>query len=366
MKTITFVARDFAYSACFERLAPILRSKGFNAVLFIGKGKPLCQYTEEIALKETVKSSDLVILGMSSSPELAKPEIAAGIVAEQEHIPFGFYGDMPGVWVQAKPGNWLAELAKNAAFYFGITEEDAKKAKEAFPNAKLIGTGNPLREEMAFPRFSRYEIRQKLGIKGDEKLILVPGGKFPANDIFLLTITIEALAKLAKKGFKFNLIFSKHPGDRLQYAIDQVTQEKLNVYEQMFSRSPVRANILGNDAIFNTCDIIPGADMVIECGSSASFAAIYNNIPVITIGSEIFLNYFNSLRGENILEIARRKISLPVAPNSSDLTKAIAKLLTPEGFAPLRLRQQKNCPKPIKGAALNKMADIITEMLNAE
>jgi len=152
-KTVVFVARDAAPSGCFKLLEPVLKDCGFGVTLFTGGGRPLAEQPHEIT--SAIRGAGVVVLGMSSSAELAQPEIAAGQVAREAEVPFGFYGDVSGCWVRAKNPAWFWGLAVDAAFYCGVTQQDADAAKQVFPNAKLIGTGNPLREEMAFPNFTR-------------------------------------------------------------------------------------------------------------------------------------------------------------------------------------------------------------------
>ena len=91
-KNVVLVARDAAPSRAFSNLIPILQNIGFNVNLCAGDGKPLTRRAEEIIC--AVEAADLVVLGMSSSEELATPEILAGKTALDFGIPYGFYGDV--------------------------------------------------------------------------------------------------------------------------------------------------------------------------------------------------------------------------------------------------------------------------------
>ena len=82
------VGRNAAPSGCFKRLEQILTQLGYEhdtqifwVDLFIGEGKPLTKSVEEITL--AVSSANVVVLGMSSSLDLAQPEIATGEAAKK-------------------------------------------------------------------------------------------------------------------------------------------------------------------------------------------------------------------------------------------------------------------------------------------
>ncbi len=361
-KKVVLVARDIAPSSCFNLLKPVLEAQGFEVIVIVGNGKPLTATEDEIELD--VASADLVILGMSSSADFAKQEILAGETARKCDIPCGFYGDIPKCFARARTGAWFEKLAPSTGFYFGINEEDARDAKSVFSNAKLFATGNPLREEMAFPRLTREEVREKLGISPDEKLVLVPGGKFVHENMATLVIVSEALSKLSAQGRKFQLVFGTHPGDRNPYAIDSVTGKDLKVYEEFFSYSPVPSRMISKE-VLSTSDMVSGADIIIEFGSSLGIEGAYQSKPVITLAFEAMFKRYEEATGIRTPEAVSTGISKLVVANSDYLAEKIAQLLTPEGFEQLRTRQQEICPKPTeRGAALKKMADAVVKMLS--
>lgn len=356
-KKAVLVGRDAAPSSCFKRLEPILKERGFDVNLIIGEGKPIAKTAEEIAL--AASRASVVILGMSSSFELAQPEIVAGNAARNAGVPYGFYGDVLRCWARARKGAWLEELASGATFYFGVTQADADAARGVFPKAQLIGTGNPLREEMAFPRFTREEIRTKLNVTLEEKLVLAPGGKFAAGNMASWVVVMDALSLLARDGKVFQLVLATHPGDRTPHAIDAATQKEMKLYEELVSFSPVPARIVGKD-VLTTSDMVPGADIIVEFGSSIGIEGAYQNIPVVSLGFDILFCRLEQMSGTRTLEVVGDGLSELVMADASKLAETIQNLLRPEGFARMRARQQELCPKPTeRGAALRTIANAI-------
>ncbi|MEK7646882.1 MAG: hypothetical protein AAB378_00730 [Patescibacteria group bacterium] len=359
-KKIVLVTRDAAPSRCFKRLEPVLRERGFDVVLFIGDGKPLAETMDEIGF--AASHASVVVLGMSSSAELARPEIAAGEAAKRAGVPYGFYGDVSRCWGRARSGAWFEGLASGAAFYFGVTQEDTDTAREVFPSAKLIGTGNPLREEMAFPHFTREEVRAKLNIAPEEKLVLVPGGKFAAGNLSMWAMIMDSLASLTNYDLRFQLVLAIHPGDRTPYALDAASKKEMVLYDELLSCSPIPARIINKD-ILTASDIVSGADIVVEWGSSIGIEGAYQNVPVISLGLEILRRRLERASDVRIPEAVNAGLSELVSADTNKLADTIQRLLTPDGFAPMRERQQKLCPKPAeRGAALRKIADAIEDL----
>ena len=355
---ITMVARDAAPSRAFQRLARLLETRGHHVTLMVGDGKPLKEKSQQIA--RAVACADAALLGMSSSPELAKPEIAAGKAAQRAGVPFGFYGaDGLRTWARAREGAWFAPLAQGAALYLGITQEDAEAARAVFPRARLVGTGNPLREEMAFSTFAREEVRARLGIAPEEKLVLAPGSKFGAGNMALWAMTVDALALLAAEGYRLRLVLAPHPGDRTPYAVDPVTGKPLGLYEELASYSPVPTQILSRGEL-TASDVVMGADLTVQCKSSVGMESAYKKVPLITVGLGVLLAKHERESGSRELEEVSSGIAEFVTADAYALADALKRLLTPEGYAPQRARQEAYCPRPKRpGQALRKMASAV-------
>lgn len=144
MKTITVVARDFGGAKGLTILVDHLYSQGWRVKRYLGMGKPI-EGLEGI--EDSVRESDVVICAMSSSPELAEPEMQAAQLALAADKPFGFFADTFNSHTRA----WLQQ----AAFLFVLNDAEAWKAAAKFPGLNIIASGNPAWEEYAFPSMSR-------------------------------------------------------------------------------------------------------------------------------------------------------------------------------------------------------------------
>jgi hypothetical protein len=346
------------------RLETVLSNNGHKAQLMVGDGKPLTQ--SEIEIRNAAASVHVVLLGMSTSAELARPEIVAGEAAREAHVPYGFYGDIPECWRRASQGTWFADLAQQASFYFGTTQADADLSRSVFPKASLFGTGNPLREDMALPRYTREEIRLMFGVRDDEILILAPGDKFPAATMAAWTMIMQALHDITiqeNQPSRFRLFLTTHPGDRSLDAISQRSGARINLYEELVQHSPVPTQLITSSEI-NTTDLVPGANLIIEFGSSSSIDGAYNQIPVITLAFETRLNRLAFMNGgSRTLECVSQGLSQLIEGDSAELRTAILDLLTPEKVACIQILQRKLYPKPTKcGVSLEKMLQALVKI----
>ena len=359
-KKIVLVGADAAPSRCFMRLEPVLKERGFDVELIVGDGKPLDKSTGDIM--GTVSQANIIFLGMSA-PDVAMPEIVAGETAKLKNIHYGFYGDVRRCWARARAGTCFAGLASDAAFYFGVNQEDADAAEKIFPRALRVGTGNPIREENAFARFTREEIRSKLKVAPNEKLVLAPGGVWAWANMAQWTILIEALSLLSKSGQHFQLVLALHPGDRATSAIDAATHKELKLYEKLISFSHIPVQIVDKDT-FKTSEIVPGADIIVEFGTSIAQDGAYYNVPVISLGFELMFRGLEKGDGSRMLEAVEDGISSLVVADASKLAERIKTLLTTDGCAQMRARQTALYPKPKEsGLVLRKMADAIEQIL---
>lgn len=382
------MANDAAPSRAFMKLEPVLRARGLNVELIVNDGKPNERTDEEVCL--ALSDANVVVLGMSSSEQLAHIEILAGETAQKLGIPYGFYGDVPRCFARARAGAWFEHLAKDVSFYCGVNIKDAEEAQKVFtnPHTHLIAIGNPLREEMAFPRLTRKQAREQLNILPDKKLVLASGTKLTASDLASWVLIMDALCLLPQERSSWHLILTTHPSDRTLYAVDGevfgnellkyvddnfgkldmnklreytnelIEQNNLNLYDEMVSLSPIPTRLVSKD-FMTASDILPGADIVIGHGSIAVEAA-YQNIPVISLGAEVMMSYFTQVDGFRELETVEDGISEFVGTNAKDLAVAIDRLLVAEGFAQMKERQNLIYQKPDKrGQALENIADVI-------
>ncbi len=360
-KKVVFVARDAAPSSVFTQVASSLNERGYSVTLIVGNGKPMTQTDQEII--SAVSSADMVVLGISANKADAAPEILAGETAKRLGIPYGFYADGRTHYTLASPGSFFQDLAPDAGFYLGVNQAYADLGRDVFPKARLIGVGSILLEDMAFPRFTREEVRVKLGIEPYEKMVLAPGSKGAVQDILSWGIIMEALAQLTKEGQSFQLILTKHPGDRTQFGIDPTTQRPLGIYDQLIEWSPLPTRMIGRD-IMTTSEMVPGADIIIAYGTSVEKEGACQGIPVVSLGFEVLHKVYREITGSHLPETVQDGLSELVVADSTKLAEVVKRLLTPEGFAPLLSRQKEVCVKPAeRGQALRQMCDTIERLI---
>lgn len=358
---VVLIAQDIAPSLAFEMLAVELASRGHDAELLIGKGKAFPVTLDEV--RKTARNADIVVVGMSSSAKLAEPEVVACEEAILTVIPYGFYGDTYHCHERARNGSWFATCRQNAEFFFAINEEEASAAKDVLinPNLVSVATGNPTWENYFFPKYTRQEVRAKYGVADDEVLALAPGGKAPVVNIMIWGLLVDAMAELERKS---RIMVAYHPGDRTPYVVDpDKGNAQLNIYGDLKTFSPVPVEFLPSDV--KTSDVLPGADVVIEWGSSIAIEAAHQRIPVISVSTEVGRKRtFSTSKTEKW-----EAVELGISEEARDLKdlKLMLEELTSDGAIRQYLleTQARVYPKPqAKGSAVRKMADTLESIVN--
>lgn len=349
---VCLVAHDFAPSAAFEKLATVIHGE---VVTFLGHGKSISASIEEI--QKEVLVSNIILIGMSSSKELAEAEIAASETAMKANIPFGYYGDIYHCHERARSGAWFAPFREHASFFFAINEVEARDAKRIFPNAECVATGNPLWEDFSFPKLTREEARAKLFILADETFILAPGGKSPIVNVLVWGALIDAVSQICDK--RFTIILAPHPGDRTLFATDPDTSTNLNIYGDLIKFSSIPVKIL--DRNIKTSEVLPGADIVVEWGTSICIEAAHLRIPALTVTSEVGRNRLYSFSKVRESEPTKLGISREVTTDPAEIKNAI-KMILNDGNALFEIHARQIEVYPgvsTKGEAVKKMAVIL-------
>jgi len=362
-RKIVMVGRDAAPSDCFNQLGPLLLEKGYEVELIVGNGKPLTVSSEQISSE--VHSANLVLLGMSSSPELAEHEVFAGFEALEKGIPYGFYGDVPACWARAREGAWFADLAKSADFYLASDEVSAGRASAVFPESTIrVATGNPLRESAKLASPWRQWVREQLGLEDKTKLILAVGGKFPAGNISLWSLLLEAI-KLDSNFFDAQLLLATHPGDVGIRAVDGQTGKDVGIYQQLANHSPVPTRVLTLQDKPGAMEVIVGADLVIEHGSTIGVVASYLQRPVITPRVLLLDEALFRESGSYDLELISNGASLFASANPSELAEVMVDAL--HDSSRQAAMQGRVYPMPeSEGGALKKIIQVLEDRLLTE
>ena len=404
---VVMVGRDAAPSRCFQKLVSALTERSIESALFVGDGKPLKESPDDIRAA-IVGGASLVLVGMSSSKELAEPEIVAATAASGAGIPYGFYLDIP----RCANREWFGDLRDGAAFFFAPNEGDAENVRKSHPKAQVTVTGNPLREESFFLPFSRAEVRLRLGIAEDEQLILVSLGKSPMANAGVCERLYDELAQFSEGKKKLLRVFlSFHPGDRTPSAVDpavirngvnnaiqwlkdmlnddRVTsalievaekdldrdigasfddpKANLRVYADLAKFAPrgIRVEILKTEkGVFETDHAVPGADLVVGYGSSTEMTAGAQRVPCITLGGVVAKERNWSVTQSDTTEAIEAGASSEVE-GKVDFSILIANLLYDSDMQEdSRNRQERALPAPTeRGAAIVKMAAALEEIV---
>ncbi len=402
---VCLVGRDMAPSEAFEMLAAGLSKAGHSGLtLMVGKGKPLAWTLEDIEV--AVSNSDVIIVGMSSKRELAEPEIGACAAAVAAGKPFGFYGDTYHCHERAGEGSWFGPFRNEARFFFAVNGEEAEAAKLVFPNATCVATGNPKWENYAFPRKTREEVRRELGVTDDEIFVLAPGGKSPDVNLPQWEALLEAFASLMTEDLKFRVVFSTHPGDRTPEAVDpivirkgveravqclkamlddkQLTSALIDAAEQgldkdiaaAFADPNANLGIYGDllkfsavpvmmaDRNVKTSDLVPGADLIVEWGSSIGIEAAHQRLPIVSLATMVGRRRMASTSKTVKWELCELGVSVEVdsADGAHSLAEAIGDLL--EDSSAQKERQAQVYPVPAeRGTSIRKMVEALEALV---
>lgn len=363
---VCLIGHDVAPSQAFLMFEPILKGHGDTVCTLVANGKPPEFSRDDI--QKAVRGSDIVLIGMSALAKNAELEIFAAETARKNSVTYGFYGDVAKCWGRAGAKNYFGPVAADAEFYMGVHQKDANDAVKVFHNHALFyGTGNPVREEDAFPKMTREKARGILEISENEKLILVPGSKFAGANFSLLAILMEALEEVETTGTIHNIqvIFCLHPGDKTPYAVDPRDNKELKLYQEFLTQSSVPSRMITKNLI-SSADAVSGADLVIECGSSIGFVAVFQRVPVITVPIVSAINRWEEINHSRTTELMDDRVSY-VLDNVDPffLSGVVANLLDHESeeYKNLLEIQKEKYPLPQKrGEALQKMINVIHEI----
>ena len=254
------IAQDFAPVTALKLIQSELIRRGVKTASCFGNTSgSLISYNND-AIAHTVKRSDLVILGMSSTPELARGEIFAAEVAVRSGIPFGFYTD---TW-DCSSREWFRDVRPFTAFLFVVNESEGKKSKALFPNVgkNIFVCGNPLWESSRFVSLSRDDRRKALGLHDADKVVFSPLSKF-------FDVNKEILEGQQLLIEKFGLIglISFHPRD----------ETKKSRYHPLLLKGKVDIR----DELSR--EIVAASDLLLNSTSTVGIEAVMQHIPVLEV-----------------------------------------------------------------------------------
>lgn len=338
-KGILFVAKDVAPSQALDLLSMKIAGVGngyvVSASLAFGKGFPV----GFSAVLGFVSRACAVVVGMSSSEELAKEEIAVAKEALAIGIPVYCYADTFGL----RP-HFSEILSNRLTTLFCVNDEQARLAMEKYPNLKVVVTGNPAWEQFFFPKLTREQSREKLGIGLEETVILLPAGKDVAVNIIHFNAAIESYT-----GDKVcHLIISLRPGD----------STPLSIYQTLVDFAPenVKVRIVPASEM-SASDILSGADVVFSSASTLEIEALCRKNPIFVVSylSAIARRRLKKATGSDGWELVEMGVVYDLWEHDGEIE------LLPDSDANIDLESiRKHFPKPEKlGIAIDKMVDAI-------
>ncbi len=327
--------RDIGPRNILKLIASALTRKGVEPIEFYdGQGNPV--------LDDDTK---ILILGMSSSEELAKEEVYMADEAIKRRVETFYVADTFGSWNRP----WFEDVITRSeewANIFVINEEEAQFAKEKYPNARVTVTGNPCWDGFFFPRNTREMVRLPLGINNGERVMLCPWGKSKEVNILHGKKAIEVAGQTGV-GL---VIISPHPRDENPLE---------DYYEPVCKASRVNIRFITQDQMSGP-DLIPGADIVFESASTIGIEAVCQRVPVVDWFSEIALARLERATGSRLWPLCEQGAAL-LYQNSDDLGLITSRIRGEDND--YRIRLEVLYPKPErKGIALEKMIEAIEKV----
>lgn len=348
---VTLVGRDIAPSRAFELVKNGLIEKGVEVSAHLGHGSPLASTLETI--RNDVQKSNLVLLGISSSQDLAKEEVFAAREAAALKIPYGFYADIPGVASRGRA--WFASVQKDARFLFVFLSEEIEECRAIFPSAEIIPAGNPILENVLFYSNSYEEMRNRLGVAEYELLAYCTADKnLERNKIHFRAVT-DAISQLISRKL-WKVFFMLHPGDR----------NPASVYQESTVCDGFSGKIVSGGEL-NCLDVVKACDIMLGSASTSEYEAAIMRKPVVTVLSQLVKEKLVKQYGTDRWYPCEIGIAWPVTSDTKELAAAISDLVFGNGFGAMRARQKQCFPVPkVRGAVVNTMVEYLLKFRNPD
>lgn len=340
---IMFVAMDAGPSQALGIIQREVLRRGHPIATELGMGTPFHDGTVELVEKDAASCiGGKILIGLSSSKERSREELAAAETARSMGIPYGFmccnYGEF------RRP--WFRDVIRDSSFLFTVCESDAQAAKEFAPKATIVGSGNPVWASFFEWPMSRDEVRSRLGIAPDEKLILCSGTK--VVDINLAQWESVAHAAKRLRNLKLRVLLSRHPGEQ-NPPNDRYSEFVLNPAIQFLSG-------------LNTSQALCGADVLISGHSLTGIESACKRIPMIDFVSDAEEVEWRRLSGSNDWPPAEQGASI-LARDASYLAATMRELLNTESPMAIIMRaaqEQSFSLEAVQGAT-KKIVDTLLD-----
>lgn len=347
MGSLLCVAQDVSPSWAFKAVERECKERGIKSRLLIGGD------VRNEDVKEAVKDASAVLVGMSSTAELAAKEILALEEARSLRKPYGFFSDTRRCW-KGRPH--FDQFKGGSSFLFVTYAEDVEAAGEMYPKAHIVLTGHPLREVPVGIVPSGEEIRYFLGLT-TELVVLYAGTKEQDLNIEALDI-IEAGIEMFQqrkmvKGLgraQTRIIFAPHPGE-----IDEKGRRHRAPYRLFEKVWIVEREELPSSYL------LKAADLLVNTLSNLFLEAAYERVPTVTIQTTAVAAARMKLTGVEEPSEATEG-SMRLAWSSYELALVIEEISTkPDYFIKEKTVQRELYPEP---QAAGTAARIIAESLS--
>ncbi|MBI4118591.1 MAG: hypothetical protein HY455_03595 [Parcubacteria group bacterium] len=353
-RELVLVARDVAPSKALLKLGEAGWPLGIVQHRILGNGTSIDTGVVHTTLNG-LRYKACLVSALSSHPHFAETEIRACEEALRRGIPYGFYADTWGI-VAGRP-HFTEKIKHGASFLFVVNEKEARRAREYFPNAKIVASGNPMQEDWFFPKRTYIDVRLQMGVLPEQIAILCPSGKDLAVNLIHFSGAIEAAGKLNAKAIVFLAI---HPGDPPEHLKHY---EFLAKYAGLVSGTSIR--LVTKDAI-PCSELLVGCDVVVASMSTIDCEAACQRKPVIDFMSQTALGVHSVLDGGWGWELATEGASFPIYGDTGKLRTAIELLLNKESsMRREQIRFQKRLfPTPTeRGVAVRLMRETVLGFL---
>ena len=346
---IIIVGQMVASKQGLEPLAALLRTRGHEVQAFLPGGKDFSPEDRKLLIDFAGREKpDALIVGMASQLELAVEEVAIGAWAKEKRVPVFFYADTFGSWNKA----WFADFLPGETL-FVVNDNEAVQAREKFPETTVFATGNPAWDDFFFGEHKgRAEVREILGISGDDFVIMVPWGKSAPVNILHLNAVIEASAQQTFGALR--ILVATHPGDKTS----------ADVYEDLVKFSPVPVSIVPKDTL-SASQMLGGVNLVVGSASTVGVEAVCRRIPSIDFFSRLALKRLERSIGTSRWEPCEQGVSM-WSLSARHLADAIGGVPMGAPWVSMqRTAQEHFYYRPtVQGEVLREMAEAIEEKLS--
>lgn len=330
---VCLIGHDIQPSMAFTALVPELASRGKRVLLAVMNGKEYAGLEPSV-----IRASDYVLIGMSSSEAWSKVEIEAAKFAMDNEIQYGFYSDI----FYGYRRKWFTPFRSKASHVFVLNQTEVNNAKNLFPNALVIPSGNPTHAGYFTFQVSRSEVEEKLNIGPQDYVVLVSGTKF----LDITTAMIQAVVHSCRNIPNTRIILGLHPSD----------SSSVDVYNDLGLPIAVVTK-----KVMSGSHILCRADLFVESSGSLGIEAACKRVPVVNFITPRAYDLIEQEIGERQWPTCVHGTSL-LAEDSSSLTR----IFEGRDFEELIAKQKQIYPDPVPGSnprSLKVMADTICERL---